>query len=793
MSIKTQMTLAASLAVVLSTGALWPLFADTGWLSPVLGSVLVVLGVGLAARRIGVPGLVQPLLSVLGVGAYVVLVHAGSTLEHGLVPTDRTVEVLRGLVTAGREDIQEYGPPIPTSDGLVLLTTLGVAAVAIVVDLIAVLLRRAAVAGLPLLVLFAVPSAVLPGGLGGLPFVLGAIGWMGLLLVEGGERVSRWGAPMGGRTTTDESSLGRVGRRIGVTAVSAAVIVPLLVPGLDGRLLGGNGSGSGSGTGAGSNSAKTYNPITTLQEQLTLPEPRELLQYSTDDPEPDYLRMTTLDTWNGAGWQASELTASQKDDRVQDGIDAPVGDGGEHRDVTMRIKVSASGGLDVRWLPMPFGPRKVDVQGLWLWEPDSQTVFSAQRSTAGLPAYDVQASRALPDRAALALAQSDGVPAQVAQTYGTDIRVAPYVRTLTSQVIAGATTEYDKAVALQGYFTSFRNSFVYDLTPSQPRQGQDPLEAFLLGKHGYCEQYATAMAAMLRVAGIPSRVAVGFTRGELLPQDAKNPKAPAAYSVTTSDAHAWPEAWFAGTGWVRFEPTPSASGSIAPSYTFAPNATPDVPTPTEPTVTEPTAAPNNNLDRVRDPELRGPGANGTEATGTTAASTGVQPWVLVPVALAVLAVVPPLLTFFRRRRRWHSPGPVAAWAQVRDDAVDVGVRWQEADSPRAAAHHLVTARPLSAPAQKALDVLALAAEQHRYAPADRRRARDLRPEVAAVRAGLQDTAPLRTRLRVRYAPPSTLRWAGTAVADASATALNRFDDTIATLTGPLRRRTATSR
>ncbi len=784
MSLKTQMTLASAVAVVLSTGALWPLFGDSDWLSPVLGGVLVVMAVGLAVRRIAVPSLLQPLLTTLGLVAYVAVVYASGTLDHGLLPTGRTLDAFRDLISAGQGDIQEYAPPVPTTEGLVLLTTLGVGAVAVVVDLIAVVMRRAAVAGVPLLALYAIPSAVLPGGLGGLPFVLGAIGWMGLLLVEGGERVSRWGAPMGGRATTDESSLGRVGRRIGVTAVSAAVIVPLLIPGLDGRLLGGNGAG-GTGTGSGSNSAKTYNPIVRLGEQLSLPEPKELLQYTTTDPQPDYLRMTTLDTWNGSGWQASELTASQKDDRVQDGIDVPIGDGGAHRDLTMRIKITKNA-LDVYWLPVPFGPRKIKVDGLWLWESDSQTVFSAQRSTGGLPAYDVSASRPLPDRDALAAAQVDGIPAQIRDHYGTPIRVAPYVTTLTRQVVNGKASEYDKAVAIQAYFTSFRNNFVYDLTPSQPTRDQDPLEAFLYGKHGFCEQYATAMAAMLRVAGIPSRVAVGFTPGSLLPKDPKNPDAPPVFSVTTSEAHAWPEAWFAGTGWVRFEPTPSLSGAVAPDYTSAAAVTPGQEVPQRPTTTPPTVAPNNNLDRVRDPDLRDRPTGVGGPTGTTA-SPNRRPWVVVPIALAVLAVLPPLLTLLRRRRRWQHPGPLTAWEQVRDDAVDVGHRWHESDSPRAAAQHLLAARPLRPAAVTALEVLALAAEQHRYAPADRRRTVDLRPEVAAVRAGLQDTASTSTRLRVRYAPPSTLRWAGTTVADTLARTLNRFDDGVAALTRPLRR------
>ncbi|MGZ6827202.1 MAG: DUF3488 domain-containing protein, partial [Mycobacteriales bacterium] len=305
MSSREQRTLAAGLAVALSTSALSPVFVDGHWFLRVLGAALVVAAAGLLGRRLGLPRPLQPLLGLLALGGYLAVGFAGATLDYGFVPTAGTVDALRGLVHQGRLDLGRYGPPVPTSDGLVLLSAAGVGAVAVAVDLLAVVLERAAVAGLPLLLLFVVPSSVVPGGLGDLPFVLGALGWLGLLLVEGSERVGRWGTPMRSSVPGgDDSSLGRVGRRIGVAAVGMAVVVPALVPGLDARLAGGTGGGSG-GDGGGSSEAQTFNPITRLRDQLTLPRPVPLLVYRTDDPEPDYLRLTTLDVWNGSGWSSS--------------------------------------------------------------------------------------------------------------------------------------------------------------------------------------------------------------------------------------------------------------------------------------------------------------------------------------------------------------------------------------------------------------------------------------------------------------------------------------------------------
>jgi transglutaminase-like putative cysteine protease len=786
MSTKEQMTLAAALAVGLATGAFWPVFQGQDWFWRCIGAVLVVMVSGLLTRRLGVPRFLQPLIALLLLAAYVTVVFAGSTLDSGLIPNGRTLDLLQAQVQQGQDDISNYGPPVPVTTGLVLLMALGVGAVALVVDLVAVVLDRAAVAGLPLLALFAVPASVLPDGLGTVPFVLGATGWMGMLLVEGSDRVLRWGTPMrsartGARPGGDDSSLGRVGRRIGVAAVGAALVVPLVIPGLDTGLVGGNGNGPGAGgSGGRSNSQKTYNPITRLGQDLNLKNPVELFQYRTSDPEPDYLRMTTLDTWTGDGWMASELNASQRDDQVQKGIEFPIGDGGPHRSFTMEIKIKGKN-LSVYWLPVPFGPTKVEVEGLWLWEARSQTVFSAERTTENLPRYDVEASRPVPTRDDLAVAELSNVPAEIREFYGKDIRLTRSVRDLAARLTEKEPTEYDKAVALQAYFTDPRNGFTYNKQPSQPRNGQDHLEAFLEGKQGFCEQYASAMAAMLRAVGIPSRVAVGFTPGSKI-------EGSDVYRVTTNQAHAWPEAWFAGTGWVRFEPTPAQSGSVAPAYSLVPSSKPGV----DPT-TAPTAAPsatggplsNKNIE----PDLLNP-AKAPAAVAAARQSSGPSYWVLGAAALGVLLVGPQLLTLVRRRRRWFAPTPLTAWAQLRDDASDVGFRWHDADSPRTAAAQLRAWRPLPAPAVEALATLALAAERARYAPPERQLDVNLRPQVQVLRAALQDSAPLRVRLRARFATPSTLRWAADCVGNAVAAVTNRLDDAISAVTRPLRRAAA---
>lgn len=125
------------------------------------------------------------------------------------------------------------------------------------------------------------------------------------------------------------------------------------------------------------------------------------------------------------------------------------------------------------------------------------------------------------------------------------------------RVAGRARTPYAAVLALEAWFRQ-RGGFVYEEQP--PRGTGPPLVAFVTRtKAGYCQHYAGAMAVMLRMLGIPARVAVGFTSGTL--RDGK-------WIVTDHEAHAWVEVWFAGQGWVPFDPTPGR-GTFGGTHSFA--------------------------------------------------------------------------------------------------------------------------------------------------------------------------------------------------------------------------------
>ena len=126
---------------------------------------------------------------------------------------------------------------------------------------------------------------------------------------------------------------------------------------------------------------------------------------------------------------------------------------------------------------------------------------------------------------------------------------------------ADARTPYGAVVAIETWLRR-TGGFRYDEQPPAPG-GLPPLAHFVAeGKRGYCQQFAGAMALMLRLLGIPARVAAGFTSGE---------REDGGWTVTDRNAHAWVEAWFPGYGWLAFDPTPGR-GTLSGSYSASSTA-----------------------------------------------------------------------------------------------------------------------------------------------------------------------------------------------------------------------------
>lgn len=144
------------------------------------------------------------------------------------------------------------------------------------------------------------------------------------------------------------------------------------------------------------------------------------------------------------------------------------------------------------------------------------------------------------------------------------------IRALAQELAAGALTPYEKAEAVTRYL---RDTIAYaEVVPPAP-PGEDPLAWFLFEhRAGFCTYSATAEVVMLRALGVPARMAVGFAEGE---RPVWNQRL-----VRQRDAHAWPEVYFPGLGWVEFEPTgnqPPLARRLAADAPSAPGTTPTPP------------------------------------------------------------------------------------------------------------------------------------------------------------------------------------------------------------------------
>jgi transglutaminase-like putative cysteine protease len=191
---------------------------------------------------------------------------------------------------------------------------------------------------------------------------------------------------------------------------------------------------------------------------------------------------------------------------------------------------------------------------------------------------------------------------------------APMYR-LALRLAAKSGNAYDMAINVQKYLNT--SNFAYD---EHPPVRKYPLESFLFkDKIGYCQQFSGAMAMMLRMVGIPARVATGFAPG------VAQPNAPGVYRVRDFDAHSWVEVYFNDIGWVTFDPTPAAS----PASSQIDDSTP-----------------KTSGDPRRPPTIGGPQFNVRKADTTGVATTAsggssISWWlvtVLVVVALALVAL-----------------------------------------------------------------------------------------------------------------------------------------------------------
>jgi transglutaminase-like putative cysteine protease len=803
-----KLTITAAIAVIASALSLYSLLMGNGWMAAAIGATATVAVAGTLTRLATIPAAIAATAAVLlafvpalaaegwpgtlGALALVAITAASATgarlprafaapatylgflllylnlvFGHarsfaGFIPTARSLTFLAGLPSHASTEFR-FSPPVPTTRPVEFVAAAGIGAIAILVDLLAVRLRRPAIAGLPLLLLFSVPVASSLKGFGlyqTLTFGAGIAAYLALLSADGKQRLRMWGrlvtirrvsAAEGTGAGPDTRELAASGRRVGLAAVAVAMVVPVVLVGskphdLFKRTDNGTGVLGLSGPGG------TVSPLlTALRRQLSLKTPQPILTYRTDAPDPTqvYLQEYVLnydprtDHWLPVPSPARPVRPPQ----------LPYSAPGLDSNATLVRPVHTTvdvGQFQAGPLPLPYAPVQISRFSTSLTEESGSLMVFDQHSQSNLT-FSVTSQ--VPDPSEKELSLQSALPTGIIHAFGgyTGPDFSKLLKIAQAHT-AHADTALQQAVALQKWFDS--GAFTYTTNASVPDTRGWLLQFLTAGKRGDCQQFAPAFAVLARLLGIPSRVVVGYTGGQALPDG--------SWQVTTADAHAWPELYFPFAGWIRFEPTPNAPGdqgtASLPSYTqgVLPPLQTSLPSTgaTAPTG-GPSGKPGKGLSKKLADQPGGIGASGLKGSGSR-----FPVGIVVGVLVFLLLAWPAAGRWLTSRRRWITASgdaelAQAAWRELVDFLTDYGLSGLPSESPRATAARLADSAELAPAAREAVTRIGAAEERALYSlrPVP---GTGLRADVARVRKAIAVSCTWPERLRALLVPASTV-------------------------------------
>jgi len=680
---RSRLRLPAEVALVgVTVGALVglrPLFDSWSYLPPLIAVAvlahLTVTGARVARRGLPVAGV----LTVVAFAFTTTWLFERHSTWFGL-PTAASWRAATGHLTAGWELFQQVVAPAEPTTGFLLATAVAVWLAVFVADWAAFRLWAPFEAVVPAsgLVLFASILGDEDHGVGAAAVFLATV--LAFLLLHRAyrqETTVRWVATGTGRGVR---SLVATGAALAVVALVAGFVFAPRLPGADAP-----GLISLDGRGGGGGPRVTLSPLVDIRARLIDQRRTEVFTVRTEVPA--YWRLTALDRFDGRIWSSGGTF-----EEAQGALPNGVSPDRASQQVVQQFDILA---LDAIWLPAAFEPSSIDAPRLDVrWEPASSTlIVDDDRATSDDTSYRVVSS--IPQLQPADLRRAEPPTEEMVARYtALPDDFSTTARAEAEQVVAGAPTPYDQALALQGYF---RDNFTYS-TDVPAGHGEEAVDAFLARRVGFCEQFAGTFAAMARSIGLPSRVAVGFTQGERDAGDLGR------YVVRGENAHAWPEVFLSGFGWVAFEPTPGRGAPGAESYT---GVRPDQATSsgdeltvtreTTPTTASAGTVPQRPVASTVAPTQAGPSGGAASPWPARAATAFL---VVLGAAVAYLLVV--VGAMLARRAQWRvraGRGPRertrVAWLEANDALVVVGLVPDAAETPlefsRRATQHLDTA------------------------------------------------------------------------------------------------------
>ena len=268
-----------------------------------------------------------------------------------------------------------------------------------------------------------------------------------------------------------------------------------------------------------------------------------------------YWRVETKDVYTSKGWENSsyfqgELKAFLPEEPIQHSL--PIGP--EEDTETAIVQVM----YPYEFIIQPYGLKTADTSLSdtsnieFMMEMDTEKILPyVDRSVTQLNDYTVQYSKPVYLYSTLKNPTEEIDPTITERYLQLPENLPARVKELAAEIVEGRETPYDKARAIEMYFR--QNGFRYNTdNVAVPSEDKDYVDQFLFEtKIGYCDNFSTSMAVLLRSVGIPARWVKGFAGGDVI----DNNGSVSTYRITNNDAHSWVEAYIPGVGWVNFEPT----------------------------------------------------------------------------------------------------------------------------------------------------------------------------------------------------------------------------------------------
>ena len=681
------MALAVTVAMVCASLSLLNLTTDRTYLVLGIPVVAVIMVISAVSRRLRVPSALIHLWQLLALAGATIGLGVNANPGGGNIFVQVWHAFLDGIL-----HIQTSVAPMPPNPGTALLLVVLLGLVTIIADVLVLSLATPAWVAAPMLTLYLIPALALDDQVEWVSFLFLGVGLLVVLAADTAVGLAGWTRNLtSDDARKDHTSIGVWGMAtmIGAPVLAFSLLLGSIIPTaatLDLQSRRPRGMGP----------IQMQDPTIELHRNLSQQSEQVVVNYTTDSAEGQYLRMASLSVMDRDSWK---LTAVQ----LQDGsLPDPPGLGARQLESRTNIRI---GDFGSQYLPAPYAPRDFNAPGEWAFDPVTMMILSTEGNNTDATRnleYSVTSVVTDPDPSSFNDA-TVGSPPDDGLTRKVPDGVPREILDLTAEVTAEAPTPVLKAAAIQAFLRDPRR-FTYSVD-APAGDGFEVMKNFLLSsRSGYCIHFASAMALMARISGIPSRVAVGFLPGT---------KKGDVWQVQAKEMHAWPELFFQGFGWVRFEPT--AGVADAPAWTVVQNQGPTETQSATPSPSESTA-----------PSASVSGSQMTPSATETEFEVGTQgnafDWRrlltiagIVLLVLAVLALPMVARTVVRRRRFGLAGAPEerveALWAELRDTMRDVGAGWP-AGSPKDKAAALSAS--MDEPAAQALTRIGETVERSRY-------------------------------------------------------------------------------